>query len=91
MVMNVVKSMFGVAYVFVRIRCNTVHNYTPLVGGVIFCSVICVEIVQCPLMCGRAARAIHQWIVFIAPTRGRRRRRRLTCDKLRRSSKWKRP
>jgi len=30
----------------------------------------------------------HQWILFIAPSRGRRRRCWLTCDKLRRSSKW---
>jgi len=32
-------------------------------------------------------RAIHGWTSFIAPTRGRRRRR-LTCDKLRRWFKW---
>ena len=40
-----------------------------------------------PLMRGRA---IYQWILFIAPARprGRRHCRRLTCNKLRRSSKW---
>jgi len=48
-------------------------------------SVACV-IQNCPLMRGRA---IHQWILFIAPIQGRhRRRRRLRCDKLSRSSKW---
>ena len=47
-------------------------------------SVICVTY-NCPLM---RDRAIHQWILCIAPTRGRRCRRPLTCDKLRRSSEW---
>jgi len=54
------------------------------VGQFVFdvAAVTCV-IYNCPLM---RDRAIHQWILFIAPTQGRRRR--LTCDKLRRSSKW---
>ena len=32
MIMNVVKSIIRSRLLFVRIRPNTVHNYTPLVG-----------------------------------------------------------
>jgi len=41
-------------------------------------SVACV-VNNCQLM---RDRAVHQWILFTAPTLGRRRRRRLTCDRL---------
>ena len=47
----------------------------------VFCLLCCMCVYYYHFF-GEIKMYIHQWILFTVPTRGRRRRRRLTCDKL---------